>query len=57
MILSPAAEASAFVELRFEPGTWKSHGIPEAGCRLRINTMTAIIADGGAYQVEQLMLG
>ena len=57
MILPLADEAAGFMELRFKPGTWKSHGIPEAGCRLRTEDMERIIANGGAYQIEQLIHG
>ena len=57
MILPLADEAAGFMELRFEPGMWASQGVPEAGCRMRTEAMERIIANGGAYQIEQLIYG
>ena len=57
MILPLADKAAEFMELRFKSGMWESHGVPEAGCRLRTEAMERIIASGGTYQIEQLIHG
>ena len=57
MTLPLLEEADEFIELAFKAGTWDSRGVAETGCRMRSSAMERIIADGGSYQVEQLIHG
>ena len=57
MILPLGEGAAQFIELTFKPGTWDRRGIPERGCRLRTKAMERIIANGGSYEIEQLIHG
>lgn len=55
--LRPGAEINDFAELRFKPGSWDRHGIPEQGCRIRTSAFERILASGGEVEADELIHG
>ena len=50
-------DADDFIMLHFKPGSWKSKGLPEHGCRIRTSAFEAIIEGGGTLEIEDLIAG
>lgn len=57
-VRAPAAkDAALFMELRFKSGAWETRGIPEEGCRIRLETLNRLLDGGGSYGVDDLIYG
>lgn len=55
MKLAAGEGADQFIELRFKPSAWERQGLPEQGCRVRSETFERIVAQGGQYEIDDLI--
>jgi hypothetical protein len=57
MKLLAGADVDKFVEMRFKPDSWERNGIPTEGCRIRAEAFEHLAAEGGRYDVHELIHG